>query len=146
MKLILLEDVDKLGKRGAVVTVKDGYGRNFLLPRKLATHATEGNMKQVAVENKKVELKEAKDEKDASVVKSEIENISLTIPVKAGESDVLFGSVTSSDVAAALEKKGVTVDKRRIELEPIKRLGEYQVPIKLHKNVTAEIKVSVIKE
>jgi large subunit ribosomal protein L9 len=147
MKLVLLEDVDKLGKRGAIVSVKDGYGRNFLIPRKLAMAATEGNLKMVEMEKKKIQVQEVKEEKDASTVKADIEKLSLTIPMKAGEADVLFGSVTAADIAEALEKKGVTVDKRRIELEePIKRLGSYQVPVRLHKNVSAEVKLSVTKE
>src|SRR5262249_21880719 len=147
MKLVLLEDVDKLGKRGAVVSVKDGYGRNFLIPRKLAVAATEGNLKMVEVEKKKIQVQEVKEEKDASQVKADIEKLSLTIPMKAGEADVLFGSVTAADIAEALEKQGVTIDKRRIELdEPIKRLGTYQVPVRLHKNVSAEVKLSVTKE
>lgn len=147
MKLVLLEDVDKLGKRGAVVSVKDGYGRNFLIPRKLAITATEGNLKMVEMEKKKIQVQEVKEEKDASTVKADIEKLSLTIPMKAGEADVLFGSVTAADIAEALEKQGVTVDKRRIELEePIKRLGSYQVPVRLHKNVSAEVKLSVTKE
>jgi len=147
MRLVLLQDVDKLGKRGAVVSVKDGYGRNFLIPRKLAIAATEGNLKMVEMEKKKIQVQEVKEEKDAATVKADIEKLSLTIPMKAGEADVLFGSVTAADIAEALEKQGVTIDKRRIELdEPIKRLGSYQVPVRLHKNVSAEVKLSVTKE
>src|SRR5262245_56768573 len=122
MKLILLEDVDKLGKRGAVVSVKDGYGRNFLLPRKLAAVATEGNHKRVEMEAKKYKVKEAKEEADASQIKTDLEALSLSIEMKAGEGDVLFGSVTTADIAQLLEKKGYNIDKRKIELdEPIKR-------------------------
>lgn len=147
MKLILLEDVDKVGKRGAVVSVKDGYGRNFLIPRNLAAPATEGNLKRVEMASKKRAVVEQKEEMDAGTLKAEIEKLHLTIPMKSGEAEVLFGSVTSSDIAAAIEKQGITVDKRRISLdEPIKRLGEYQVAVKLHKNVSAEVKVSVVKE
>lgn len=147
MKIILLEDVDKLGKRGAVVSVKDGYGRNFLLPRKLAAAATEGNLKRVEMEAKKYKVKEAKEESDASQIKSNLEALSLSIQVKAGEGDVLFGSVTSADIAEMLEKKGYNIDKRKIELdEPIKRLGSYQVPVKLFKSVSASVKLDVVKE
>jgi large subunit ribosomal protein L9 len=147
MRLVLLEDVDKLGKRGAVVSVKDGYGRNFLIPRKLAAPATEGNLKQIEMEAKKFKVREAKEEQDATTMKGDLEKISLTIPMKAGEADVLFGSVTSADIATALEKEGYTIDKRKIEIgEPIKRLGVYQVPIRLFRSVTAEIKVWVVKE
>lgn len=147
MKVILLEDVEKLGKRGAIVSVKDGFGRNFLLPRKLATAATEGNLKRVEMDAKKHRVKEAKEEADAVSMKTDLEKISLSITVKAGEGDVLFGSVTSADIAGLLEKKGYTIDKRKIELdEPIKRLGSYQVPVKLFKSVSADIKVDVVKE
>jgi len=147
MKLVLLEDVDKLGKRGNVVSVKDGYGRNFLIPRKLAMPATEGNLKQIELEAKKYKVKEAKEETDAQSMKGDLEKLSLTIPMKAGEADVLFGSVTSADIASALEKEGYTIDKRKIDIgEPIKRLGVYHVPIKLFRTVTAEVKVWVVKE
>ena len=147
MKIILLEDVDKLGKRGTVVTVKDGYGRNFLLPRNLAMPATEGNMKRVEMEAKKYKIKEAKETTDANQIKTDLEKLSLSISVKAGEGDVLFGSVTSADIAGLLEKQGYNIDKRKIELgEPIKRLGNYQVPVKLFKSVTAELKIEVVRE
>ena len=147
MKLVLLEDVDKLGKRGSVVSVKDGYGRNFLIPRKLAMPATDGNLKQIELEAKKYKVKEAKEETDAQSMKGDLEKLSLTIPMKAGEADVLFGSVTSADIASALEKEGYTIDKRKIDIgEPIKRLGVYHVPIKLFRTVTAEVKVWVVKE
>lgn len=147
MKLVLLEDIDKLGKRGSVVSVKDGYGRNFLIPRKLAKPATEGNLKQIELEAKKFKVREAKEETDAQSMKSDLEKLSLTIPMKAGDADVLFGSVTSADIAVALEKEGYTIDKRKIDIgEPIKRLGVYHVPIKLFRTVTAEVKVWVVKE
>ena len=147
MKVILLQDVDRIGKRGSVQNVKDGYGRNFLFPRKLAVPATEANMKLTQAQSKKVEVQEAKEEKSASELKAELANISVTIPMKAGEGDMLFGSVTSANIAEALEKQGYTIDKRRIELEePIKRLGDHHVSVKLHRNVAAEVKVSVVKE
>jgi large subunit ribosomal protein L9 len=147
MKVILLEDVDRLGNRGTVQNVKDGYGRNFLIPRKLAVPATDANMKLAQAQSKKVEVLEAKQEKSASELKAELENVSVTIPMKAGEGDMLFGSVTSANIAEALEKQGYTIDKRRIELpEPIKRLGDHQVSVKLHRKIAADVKVSVVNE
>ena len=147
MKIILLEDVARLGKRGAVLNVADGYGRNFLLPRKLAVAATEGNLKRVEIEGKKERVQEAREEKDASQLKAELDQVSLKFPMKAGEGDILFGSVTTAGIAEMLEQKGYSIDKRKIELqEPIKRLGDYSVPVKLHKSVVAEVKVSVVKE
>ena len=147
MKVIMLEDVDRLGKRGAVVNVADGYGRNFLLPRKLALQATEGNLKRVEQESRKHQIKEAKEEKDASTIREEMEKLSLSVARKSGENDVLFGAVTASDIAEMLSKKGYEVDKRKIELdEPIKRLGDYEIPVKLHKSISAKVKLSVTKE
>jgi large subunit ribosomal protein L9 len=147
MRIILLEDVDRLGKRGAVLNVADGYGRNFLIPRKLAAPASEANLKLLEAQGKKRQLVEAKEEKDASQIKEEIEKLQLSIPMKAGEEDVLFGSVTSASIAGELEKEGYSIDKRRIELdEPIKRLGDYQVPVRLHKSVIAHVKLAVVKE
>jgi large subunit ribosomal protein L9 len=147
MKVILLEDVDRLGKRGAILNVTNGYGRNFLIPRKLAAPATDANMKLAEVQGKKVQVQEAKEEKSAGELKSELERVSITIPMKAGEGEMLFGSVTTANIADALEEKGFTIDKRRIELdEPIKRLGDHHVTVKLHKNVAAQVKVSVVKE
>jgi large subunit ribosomal protein L9 len=147
MKVILLEDVERLGKRGSILNVANGYGRNFLIPRKLAAPATDANIKMAESQSKKVEVQEAKEEKSASQLKTELENVSVTIPMKAGEGDMLFGSVTAASIAEALEEKGYTIDKRRIELEePIRRLGDHHVSVKLHRNVAAEIKVSVVKE
>jgi large subunit ribosomal protein L9 len=147
MKVILLEDVERLGKRGAILNVTNGYGRNFLIPRKLATPATDANRKLAEVQGKKVQVQEAKEEKSAGELKAELEKVSITIPMKAGEGEMLFGSVTTANIAQALEEKGFTIDKRRIELdEPIKRLGDHHVSVKLHRNVAAEVKVSVVKE
>jgi large subunit ribosomal protein L9 len=147
MKVILLEDVDRLGKRGAILNVTNGYGRNFLIPRKLAAPATDTNMKLAEVQGKKVQVQEAKEERSAGELKAELEKVSVTIPMKAGEGEMLFGSVTTANIAEALEEKGFTIDKRRIELdEPIKRLGDHHVSVKLHRNVAAQVKVSVVKE
>ncbi len=147
MKIVLLEDVERLGKRGAVLNVANGYGRNFLFPRKLAVPATDANLKLADSHAKKVVVAEAKEEKSAAEVKADLEKVSLTFPMKAGEADVLFGSVTTADIAAALEKNKFSIDKRKIELdEPIKRLGDFHVSIKLHRNVVASVKVSVTRE
>ena len=147
MKIILTEDVQSLGKRGALVNVSDGYGRNFLIPKKLAVPATDVNLKRIEAESKKVKQQEAKEEMDAGHLKEELQKLSITIPMKAGEGDVLFGAVTSADIASHLEKEGFSIDKRKIELEePIKRLGVYQVPVKLHRSASAEVKVWVVKE
>jgi large subunit ribosomal protein L9 len=147
MKVILLEDVERLGKRGALLNVADGYGRNFLIPKKLAAPATEANMKFAEAQSKKLKIQEAKEEKSATELKAELDQVSLVIPMKAGEGDVLFGSVTSANLAEALEQKGYSIDKRKIELEePIKRLGDHQVKVHLHKNVSAHVRISVVKE
>lgn len=147
MKVILIEDVDRIGKKGDVRNVSNGYGRNFLIPRKLAIVANEGNLKQVEQLKKREKVREAKEETDALQMKEQLEQLSLTIAMKAGEGDVLFGSVTSSDIASALEKEGYTVDKRKIELEePIKRLGMFEISVKLFRNVSATVKVFVEKE
>jgi large subunit ribosomal protein L9 len=147
MKVILLEDVERLGKRGALLNVADGYGRNFLIPKKLAAPATQANMKFAEAQSKKLKIQEAKEEKSATELKAELDQVSLVIPMKAGEGDVLFGSVTSANLAEALEQKGYSIDKRKIELEePIKRLGDHQVKVHLHKNVSAHVRISVVKE
>jgi len=147
MRVVLLEDVEKLGKRGTVLNVADGYGRNFLIPRKLAAPATEANLKRIELEKKRQKVQEVKEEKGASELKQELDRLSLTISMKAGEGDMLFGAVTAVHIAEALERAGYSIDKRKIELEePIKRLGEYQVPVKLHRTIISEVKISVIKE
>src|SRR5437016_7601402 len=147
MEVILKEDVPKLGHRGEVVKVAEGYGRNYLLPRKLAIEATQGNkvvieqMKQSAVRRSAVE------KSDAEALARQLEAVSLTFHRKAGEKDHLFGSVTSSDVADALEHKGFNIDRRKIQLsEPLKSLGDFEVPIKLHRDLNARIKVTIQKE
>jgi large subunit ribosomal protein L9 len=147
MEVILKEDVAKLGNRGDVVKVAEGYGRNYLLPRKLAIEASQSNkavieqMKQSAIRRSAVE------KSDAEALAKQLEAVSLTFERKAGEKDHLFGSVTSSDVADALEKKGFNIDRRKIQLsEPLKSLGDFEVPIKLHRDTTAKVKVTVKKE
>lgn len=147
MEIILRADIPKLGQRGDIVTVKDGYARNYLLPRKLAMEATAGSRKQVATMKAAGARREAKEKSSAESLAAQLGEQVLTIPAKAGESDQLFGSVTAIDIAAALERRGFAIDKRKVLLEePIKTLGEYQVPLRLHREVTAEVKVNVTRE
>ncbi len=147
MEVILREDVEKLGTRGQLVKVAAGYARNFLLPKRLAVAASESNKKIVEQERQAHLRKEAKLVADASDLAKMMANVSVSISQKAGESDQLFGSVTSKDIAEALEKQGYTIDRRKIVLEePIKTLGEFKVPLKLHREVTTELTVHVVKE
>jgi large subunit ribosomal protein L9 len=147
MEVILREHVDNLGKRGEIVKVADGYARNYLLPRKLALVATEGNKKQIERERGKFEAKEAEEVKAAEAVAARVSNLEVDIARKVGENDVLFGSVTASDIASALEAKGVEVDRRKLQLaEPIKKLGAFDVPLKLHRDVVVTVKVRVVAE
>src|SRR5438132_11525021 len=147
MEIILREDVEKLGARGQVVKVAAGYARNFLLPKKMAVAATESNKKIVEQERQAHLRKEAKLQNEAEDLSKLLGGVTVTIAQKAGENDQLFGSVTSKDVAEALEKQNFTVDRRKILLEdPIKQLGEHKVPVRLHREVTTEITVHVIKE
>jgi len=147
MEVILREDVEKLGSRGEVVKVASGYARNFLLPKRLAVAATESNKKIVEQERQGHLRKEAKVAADATELGKMMGNVTVTISQKAGENDQLFGSVTSKDIAEALEKQGYAIERRKIALEePIKTLGEFKVPLRLHKDVTAELTVVVLKE
>ena len=147
MEVILREDIDNLGARGQMVKVAAGYARNYLLPRKLAVAATEANRKIVEQERQAHLRKEAKVKSEAEDLSKLLTGVSVTIAQKAGDQDQLFGSVTSKDVAEALEKLNFTFDRRKIQLdEPIKQLGEFKVPVRLHKDVTAEVTVVVVKE
>ena len=147
MDVILREHVDNLGRRGEIVKVADGYARNYLLPRKLALVASEGNKKQIERERSKFEAAEAEEQKVAQAVADRIANVEVEITRKVGETEALYGSVTSADIADALNAKGFEVDKRKLVLhEPIKKLGEYTVPIKLHRDVTVPLKVRVTAE
>lgn len=147
MEVILREDVDKLGSRGQLVKVAAGYARNFLLPKRLAVPATEANKKIIEQERQAHLRRESKLVADATDLAKMMADLSLTISQKAGESDQLFGSVTSKDIAEALEKQGYTIDRRKIALEePIKTLGDFKVPLRLHHEVTTEITVHVVKE
>jgi len=147
MEVILREHVDNLGRRGEVVKVADGYARNFLLPRKLALKATEGNRKQIERERVKFDAKEAEEQKVAQAVADRMANVDVEIARRVGETEALYGSVTSADIAAALAAKGFDLDRRKIILqEPFKKVGEYDVPVKLHRDVTTHIKVRVVPE
>ena len=147
MDAILREDIEKLGTRGQLVKVAPGYARNFLLPNKMAVAATESNKKIVEQERQAHLRREAKVEGEAKDLGKMLGAVAITISQKAGENDQLFGSVTSKDIAEALEKQGYTIERRKIALEePIKTLGEFKVPIRLHREVSAEITVTVVKE
>ena len=147
MEVILKEDVNKLGHRGDVVKVADGYGRNFLLPKKLAMEATAANkvvieqMKQAAVRQS------AREKSEAELLVKQLNQVELVFERKVGENDHLFGSVTSAEIAQQLEHKGFNIDRRKLQLgEPLRQLGEFHVPVKLHREVTAHIKVTVKAE
>ena len=147
MEVILREDVDKLGRRGDVVKVAEGYGRNFLLPRGLAMAVSEANKAMIAKERKAYDVRAAKEKAEFESVAQRIASLRFIAPRKVGEHDVLYGSVTSGDIAEFLKAKGVEVDKRKVQLdEPIKKLGEHEVSVKLHPEVSANLRVLVTKE
>jgi len=147
MQLILREDIPNLGRRGTVVEVRDGYARNYLLPRKLAMLATTGNRKVAEQEMAAALRREAHEKAGAQQLAAMLEKASIAITRKAGETGTLFGSVTSMDLAEALEKLGYQIDRRKIALEdPLKQLGEFQVPVRLHREVTAHVTVQVLAE
>lgn len=147
MEVILREHVDNLGRRGDVVKVAEGYARNYLLPRKLALAVTEGNKRQIEREKKVAEVRETEEKNAAEAVAQRLAQTDIEIGRRVGENDTLYGSVTSADVAAAIQAKGYEVDKRKIQMaEPFKALGEYTVPVKIHRDVTAQVKVRVVAE
>ncbi len=147
MQIILQQDVEKLGTRGQVLEVKEGYARNYLLPRKLALEASPTNMKRLEKMRAVFAKHEATEKEAAEKLAEMLNGLSLTLSRKAGENDQLFGSVTSADIADAIAAQGYTVDKRKIQLvDPVKLVGEYQVPVKLHREVTASVKLTVQKE
>ncbi len=147
MEVILREDVDKLGRRGDVVKVAEGYGRNFLLPRGLALAVTDANKAMIQKEKKALLARLAKEKADFQAVADRIGTIRFVAPRKVGENDVLYGSVTSGDIAEFLKAKGIDLDKRKVQLEePLKKLGDHEVHIRLHPEVTATMKVLVTKE
>lgn len=147
MEVILRQDVEKLGTRGQVVKVADGYARNYLLPKRLAVPATPANKKIVEQERQAHLRREAREKADAEELAKLLAGVVVTIARKAGEQDQLFGSVTPQDISDALAQKNFSIDRRKIHLEdPIKQLGEYQVPIRLHREVTVTIGVNVVRE
>ena len=147
MELMLRQDVDKLGRRGEVVKVAEGYGRNFLLPRGLAVPVTEANKAMIAKERKTHDAKVAREKADCEAVAARIAALRFVAPRKVGENEVLYGSVTAGDVAEFLKGKGIEIDKRKVLLdEPVKHLGEHDLKIKLHAEVTATLKLLVSKE
>ena len=147
MEVILREEIEKLGRRGDVVKVAAGYARNYLLPKRLAVAANESNKKIVEQEKQAYLRRESKEIGDANDLAKMMATVEVTIAQKAGENDQLFGSVTSQDISAALERAGYTIDRRKVNLaEPIKALGDYKVTVKLHREVTVELPVHVIKE
>ncbi|MFQ5707314.1 MAG: 50S ribosomal protein L9 [bacterium] len=147
MKIILRQDFDKLGKFGETVEVKDGYARNFLIPKKIAFVATPRNLKIFEQEKLKEDIKKNKDKRKAEVLAQKLAGISLTATVATGEEDKVFGAITSQNIAEMLSAKGFDVDRRKIVLEePLKALGVFDVPVKLHQEVDAKVKVWVVKE
>ncbi|PIU42270.1 MAG: 50S ribosomal protein L9 [Candidatus Omnitrophica bacterium CG07_land_8_20_14_0_80_42_15] len=147
MKVILIKDIENLGVVGDVINVSDGYARNFLIPRGYAKNATPSNLKTVEEEKRKALRLKEKEKEGILLLAEKISNSSFTIPMRAGEEDKLFGAVTTEMIAKACEAEGIKVDKHNIQIdEPIKKLGVYQVKIKLHPEVNATLKLWVVKE
>jgi large subunit ribosomal protein L9 len=147
MEVILREHIDNLGRRGDVVRVADGYARNYLLPRKLALAVTDSNRRQIERERKLADVREAQEKQQAETLAERLSQVEVEIARRVGENKTLYGSVTSADIAQALEVRGFQVDKRRIILaEPLKAVGEVTVPVKIHREVTAQVRVKVIPE
>jgi large subunit ribosomal protein L9 len=147
MEIILRETIDNLGRAGQVIKVADGYARNYLLPKKLAYLATPGNIKVIEFERQSLLRKEAKQKEDAEKLQQMLEKVEILIRRKVGEHDALYGSVTNSDIADELEKKGFQIEKRKIHMDDhIKTVGEFSIPVRLFKDVTAHVKVKVEPE
>ena len=147
MEIILREDVQHLGKIGDVVKVKDGYARNYLLPKGLAYPATDANKKKIAFEGERVAKQRAAEKSAAESEATRLTEVHLTFAVKVGEEEKLYGSITASDIQRKLEELGIHVDKRKVDLhEPIRELGEFKVGIKIHPDVRPEVRVTVVKE
>jgi len=146
-QVLLRDDIDKLGARGEIVRVKAGYARNYLLPRNLAVEATANNVRQIEGERAALAKREAKDRTSAELQADQLRSLTLKFERKVGEAGVLYGSVTSMDVAHALKEQGYEIDRRKIVMrEPIKRFGNYAVPVRLHRDVTVELPVKVLGE
>ena len=146
-QVLLREDIDNLGARGEIVRVKSGYARNYLLPRRLAVEATASNVKQIEGERAALAKREAKERSTAELQANQLKNLTLKFERKVGEAGVLYGSVTSMDIAHELQNQGYEIDRRKIVLrEPIKRFGNYTVPMRLHRDVTVDIPISVLGE
>ena len=147
MKVILKQDVDKLGKAGDVVKVAPGYGRNYLVPMKIAIEATPGNLKITDIERLAAARRDQRDKESATLLAKEIVKLRITIRKKVGEGGILYGSVTALDIADFLGAHKIEIDKRKIQLdEPIKSIGDYQIPIRLHKEVTVPVRIAVEEE
>jgi large subunit ribosomal protein L9 len=147
MEVILREHIDNLGSRGDVVRVAAGYARNYLLPRKLALAVTDSNRRQIEREKKVAEVKDAQERAEAEAYAERLGQLAIEISRRVGENDTMYGSVTSADIAHALEAKGFEIDKRKIQLpEPIKTLGDVDVPVKIHREVTGQVHVKVVAE
>ena len=147
MEVILREHIDNLGKRGEVVKVANGYARNYLLPRKLALAVTEANKRQIEREREAAEARELEEKAQAEAFSQRLSQIEIEIPRRVGENNILYGSVTSADVAQALAAKGFEIDKRKIQLaDPIKALGDVHVPVRVHRDVTAQVTVKVVAQ
>ena len=147
MEVILREHVDNLGRRGEIVKVAEGYARNYLLPRKLALAVNEGNKRQIERERAAAEARDAEERSGAEAVAQRIGALEIEIARRVGENNTMYGSVTTADIAAALHTKGFDVEKRKITLhDPIKSVGEHVVPVKIHRDVTAQVKVKVVPE
>jgi len=146
-QVLLREDIDNLGARGEIVRVKAGYARNYLLPRKLAVEATANNVRQIEGERAALAKREAKERSTAELQAGKLNQLTLKFERKVGEAGILYGSVTSMDIAHELKEQGYEVDRRKIVLrEPIKRFGNYAVPVRLHRDVTVELPISVLGE
>ena len=147
MRVVLRADLDSVGKKGDIINVADGYARNYLLPRKLALPVTEGNRRQVERERAKFEVKENEERRVAEALAARLATVEVVIARKVGETQALYGSVTTGDIAEALAAQGFEIDRRKLQLaDAIKKVGDVEVPVKLQRDVTATIKVRVVPE